>query len=212
MGPRSRLALWDIIRELVGDGTTMLLTTQYLEEADQPADDIAVIGVGRVIAEGTADQLKAQVGGHRAQIIPAKAASEPALTETLSRYGFVTAEAVPGGRTFWVAVESGPSVLQRILTDFTTADIELLDVGIRRPTLDDVFMRLTGHKAEEGTETTELPEATGTPDQTGPPARPPAPEARPMQHPVFTVLIGSALMFLIFVPLPVPKFTSISSR
>lgn len=177
LDPRSRLALWDIIRKLVGDGTTLLLTTQYLEEADQLADDLAVIDGGRVIAEGTADQLKAQVGGHRAQITLADAADGGAAAEILALHGFGTVEAAPGGRTFWVAVESGPSALQRILTDFTTADIELHDAGIRRLTLDDVFMRLTGHKAADDSEESDTAEKTEAAEATDLPAPPSVPEA-----------------------------------
>lgn len=146
LDPRSRMGLWEIIRTLVKDGTTLLLTTQYLEEADQLADDIAVIDGGTVIAEGTADQLKAQTGGHRAEVTLAHPEDGPATQEILARFGSgeVSAEA----RTYTVAVTDGPSALQHILTALTAAGIALHDAGIRRPTLDDVFLRLTGRKAE----------------------------------------------------------------
>jgi ABC-2 type transport system ATP-binding protein len=160
LDPRSRLALWGIIQGLVADGTTVLLTTQYLEEADQLADDIAVIDGGTVIAEGTADELKAQVGGHRVVVTLIDDADGDAATTVLRRYGVGDVETSGDGRTRSVAVEAGPAALQRVLADLGEAGIGLHDAGMRRPTLDDVFLRLTGHAATEedaggtGTETT----------------------------------------------------------
>jgi len=147
LDPRSRLALWDIITSLVEGGTTVLLTTQYLEEADRLADDIAVIDEGRVIAEGTADQLKAQVGGHRLVVALVDEARAGQALEVLRRHG--DAEPVLGsdGRQVEVAVTDGPTALQRTLADLGAAGIELHDAGMRRPTLDDVFLQLTGRKA-----------------------------------------------------------------
>ncbi|MFJ4075746.1 MULTISPECIES: ATP-binding cassette domain-containing protein [unclassified Curtobacterium] len=149
LDPRSRLALWGIIEDLVAEGATVLLTTQYLEEADRLADDIAVIDDGRVIAEGTADHLKAQVGGHRVVVTLVDETDGDAVTTVLRRYGVGDVEASGDGRTHAIAVEAGPTALQRVLADLGDAGIELHDAGMRRPTLDDVFLRLTGHAATE---------------------------------------------------------------
>ncbi|MEG8037309.1 DUF4162 domain-containing protein [Sphingomonas sp. LR61] len=149
LDPRSRLALWGIIEDLVAQGATVLLTTQYLEEADRLADDIAVIDDGRVIAEGTADHLKAQVGGHRVVVTLVDETDGDAVTTVLRRYGVGDVEASGDGRTHAIAVEAGPTALQRVLADLGDAGIELHDAGMRRPTLDDVFLRLTGHAATE---------------------------------------------------------------
>jgi len=149
LDPRSRLALWDLIKKLVADGTTVLLTTQYLEEADQLADDIVVIDDGRVIAEGTSDELKAQIGGHRLVVALVDAADGDAARGILSRRGAGEATISSDGRGLEVAVNDGPEALQRVLADLGTAGIELHDAGMRRPTLDDVFLKLTGHKADQ---------------------------------------------------------------
>ncbi|WP_458040278.1 MULTISPECIES: ATP-binding cassette domain-containing protein [Bacteria] len=148
LDPRSRLALWDVIESLVAGGTTVLLTTQYLEEADRLADSISIIDTGRVIAEGTADELKSSVGGQRVAISFAQEADAPAVEQVLQRYG--TGPVVSdGGRTLVVPVADGADALGRIMADVATAGIELHDAGMRRPTLDDVFLQLTGHAAED---------------------------------------------------------------
>ncbi|WP_247827533.1 ATP-binding cassette domain-containing protein [Arthrobacter antioxidans] len=148
LDPRSRISLWGIIQNLVKDGTTLLLTTQYLEEADQLSDDIAVIDGGRTIAEGTSDQLKAQIGGHRVVVSLVDAADAGTATQILARHG----EGVPvvgaDGRSIEVAVTEGPRALQYILSDLGEGGIPLHDAGMRRPSLDDVFLQLTGHRAE----------------------------------------------------------------
>ena len=149
LDPRSRLALWGIIEDLVASGATVLLTTQYLEEADQLADDIAVIDDGRVIAEGTSDELKAQVGGHRVVVTLVDAADGDTATTVLRRHGTGDVETSGDGRTRAVAVDAGPAALQRVLADLGTAGVALHDAGMRRPTLDDVFLRLTGHAATD---------------------------------------------------------------
>ncbi|SDQ37403.1 ABC-2 type transport system ATP-binding protein [Curtobacterium sp. UNCCL20] len=149
LDPRSRLALWSIIEDLVAGGTTVLLTTQYLEEADQLADDIAVIDGGKVIAEGTSDHLKAQVGGHRVVVTLVDESDGDAATTVLRRSGVGEVEVSGDGRTRAVAVEAGPHALQQVLADLGEAGIELHDAGMRRPTLDDVFLRLTGHAATD---------------------------------------------------------------
>ncbi|MFJ6002223.1 ATP-binding cassette domain-containing protein [Arthrobacter sp. NPDC092385] len=159
LDPRSRLALWGIIKDLVRDGTTLLLTTQYLEEADQLSDDIAVIDGGRTIAEGTADQLKAQIGGHRVVVSLVEAADAPAALEILGRHGGGEPGIDGDGRTVEVAVTDGPRALQYILSDLGEAGIELHDAGMRRPSLDDVFLKLTGRRAEETEEAVPQKEA-----------------------------------------------------
>ncbi|MFZ7088240.1 ATP-binding cassette domain-containing protein [Curtobacterium sp. RRHDQ10] len=147
LDPRSRLALWDVIEHLVADGATVLLTTQYLEEADRLADDVAVIDDGRVIARGTSDELKAQVGGHRVVVTVVDSASASAVVDALRRHGNGDVESSGDGRTHSIAVVDGPAALQRILADLDCAGVALHDAGMRRPTLDDVFLRLTGHAA-----------------------------------------------------------------
>lgn len=148
LDPRSRIALWDVIKRLVADGTTVLLTTQYLEEADQLADDIVVIDDGRVIAEGTSDQLKAQIGGHRVVVALVDAADGAAAREILGRHGSGAASISTDGRGVEVSVTDGPTALQNMLADLRGSQISLHDAGMRRPTLDDVFLKLTGHKAD----------------------------------------------------------------
>ena len=148
LDPRSRMALWGVINKLVDDGTTVLLTTQYLEEADQLADSIAVIDYGKVIAEGTSDELKAQIGGHRVVIALVDAADATGAREVLARYGAGEPQVSSDGRGIDVAVTDGPPALQHVLADLRAAGIELHDAGMRRPTLDDVFLKLTGHKAD----------------------------------------------------------------
>lgn len=148
LDPRSRLALWEIIKNLVSDGTTLLLTTQYLEEADHLADDIAVIDGGKVIAEGTSDQLKARIGGHRVVVALMDEADAGAASEILARHGEGEARVSDDRRSVEVAVTEGPRALQYILADLGQAGVGLHDAGMRRPTLDDVFLKLTGHTAE----------------------------------------------------------------
>ncbi|MBG6191508.1 ABC-2 type transport system ATP-binding protein [Arthrobacter sp. CAN_A212] len=148
LDPRSRLALWEIIKNLVSDGTTLLLTTQYLEEADHLADDIAVIDGGKVIAEGTSDQLKARIGGHRVVVALVDEADAGSAREILARHGEGEARVSADRRSVEVAVTEGPRALQYILADLGQAGVGLHDAGMRRPTLDDVFLKLTGHTAE----------------------------------------------------------------
>jgi ABC-2 type transport system ATP-binding protein len=149
LDPRSRLGMWDIIRSLVSEGTTVLLTTQYLEEADQLADDINVIDEGRVIAKGSADELKASVGGQRVELNLVTPDDTPATVEVLRRYGTAEPAVSNDARTVTVSVASGPEALQLVLRDLGQHNVALFDAGMRRPTLDDVFLTLTGHAAEE---------------------------------------------------------------
>jgi ABC-2 type transport system ATP-binding protein len=147
LDPRSRLALWGVIKTLVGQGTTVLLTTQYLEEADQLADNIAVIDEGRVIAQGTSDELKLLVGGQRVEVTVHDVADSEKARSVLARY--VTGDITSGAdtRTLVGPVENATKTLQKVLKDLADAGVELNDAGMRRPTLDDVFLQLTGHAA-----------------------------------------------------------------
>jgi len=151
LDPRSRLALWDVIKRLVSDGTTVLLTTQYLEEADQLADNIAVIDEGRVIAQGTSDELKLLVGGQRVEITVHDLGDVERAKDVLAPH--VTGEIATGAdeRTLVGPVDNAAKSLQAVLKAMADAGIELNDAGMRRPTLDDVFLQLTGHKAEKVT-------------------------------------------------------------
>jgi ABC-2 type transport system ATP-binding protein len=157
LDPRSRFAMWDIIRELVADGTTLLLTTQYLEEADVLANQIAVIDHGQVIAEGTADELKARVGGERLAVTLARGSDFDAALRVLTPYGEGEAHTDREQRTILVPVTNGARLLANAIRDLDAIGMVLDDVGLRRPTLDDVFLSLTGHAAEEETETVPTP-------------------------------------------------------
>ncbi len=148
LDPRSRLAMWDVIRELVADGTTLLLTTQYLEEADLLAKQIAVIDHGRVIAEGTADELKAQVGGERLALTLATGSSIDAALAALAPYRTGEPQVDRDARSLLVPVTNSTGLLASVIRDLDAAGIVLEDFGLRRPTLDDVFLALTGHAAE----------------------------------------------------------------
>ena len=153
LDPRSRLGLWDVIEKLVSDGTTVLLTTQYLEEADRLADSISVIDNGKVIARGTADELKASVGGQRVALTVVDESDGDAVRNLLAIHG--TGEPlVTGGRTWVVPVDNGPAALAAIVAAASGAGIALHDAGMRRPTLDDVFLQLTGRVADNADETT----------------------------------------------------------
>ncbi|WP_427015834.1 ATP-binding cassette domain-containing protein [Pseudarthrobacter sp. P1] len=159
LDPRSRLAMWDVIKNLVADGTTLLLTTQYLEEADQLADHISVVDGGRVIADGTADALKAQIGGHRVEVTLVHARDAAAVQTILERFGAGQVSRSSEGRSLGVRVDNGPEALHGVLGEVTRAGVALHDAGIRRPTLDDVFLKLTGHVAVASAPEDELEEA-----------------------------------------------------
>ncbi|MFC5995675.1 ATP-binding cassette domain-containing protein [Pseudonocardia hispaniensis] len=149
LDPRGRLDTWSMISELVADGTTVLLTTQYLEEADQLADTIVVIDHGRAIARGTADELKAQIGGERLQVVvahPEQLASARSVLAEVGNGELLVDEHV---RRVSVPVSGGTKALVEALRRFDGQGVEVLDVALQRPTLDDVFLTLTGHLAEE---------------------------------------------------------------
>ncbi|GAB3117863.1 daunorubicin resistance protein DrrA family ABC transporter ATP-binding protein [Janibacter alkaliphilus] len=149
LDPRSRGDMWQVIRGLVADGTTVLLTTQYLEEADQLADDIVVIDHGQIIAHGTADQLKSEVGGERLMVTVEDAARIGDTAEVLRGVGIGEVEVDEHTRTLTVPVSGGTTALVDGVTALRERRITVQDIGIRRPTLDDAFLTLTGHKAEE---------------------------------------------------------------
>jgi ABC-2 type transport system ATP-binding protein len=154
LDPRSRVEVWDMITELVKGGTTVLLTTQYLEEADQLADNILVIDHGRAIAEGTSDELKAQVGGERIEVVVSSAADLAAAHAVLSGLVDTTVEVDDQARRLTAAVIGGAGVLMEALRRLDADNVTLSDVALRRPTLDDVFLTLTGHASESDDQAT----------------------------------------------------------
>ncbi|WP_372665692.1 ATP-binding cassette domain-containing protein [Amycolatopsis kentuckyensis] len=147
LDPGGRLDTWGVIKELVADGTTVLLTTQYLEEADQLADSIVVIDHGRVIARGTADELKAQIGGERLELVVASPADLPATLEVLREVGTGEPSGDDHTRRAEILVDTGPKALIEALRRLDSHGIAVQDVALHRPTLDDVFLSLTGHGA-----------------------------------------------------------------
>ncbi len=148
LDPGSRSDMWQVLRELVDGGATLLLTTQYMEEADLLADDIVVIDHGREIARGTADQLKHQVGGERVELIVEVPTDMPVAHELLSRRSVDGVHVDDHRRMLTAPVDGGTVDLRKILQDFEQRKIRLSDAGLRRPTLDDVFLTLTGHTTE----------------------------------------------------------------
>jgi oleandomycin transport system ATP-binding protein len=151
LDPRHRNEVWDAVRALVADGVTVLLTTQYLEEADQLADDLVVLDRGRVIAAGTPATLKAEVGGQRLHV-------RPLYREDLPRVAALVAETAPGAPPSADSVGElivpggGPGLLHRLGLRLDEAGIAVAELGLRLPSLDDVFLTLTGHATDTDTD------------------------------------------------------------
>lgn len=159
LDPRSRMALWDMIKQLAKNGTTILLTTQYMEEADQLADRIVVIDGGKVIAEGTADSLKADIGSDRLELTISKNSNfEKAKDIVVDK----SLQADADRRVISIASKGGIKKLKEVLQKLEDAKIQVESVSLHRPTLDDVFLTLTGHTATtEEDETADKPKGKG---------------------------------------------------
>ncbi len=149
LDPRSRLTMWNIIKKLAETGTTILLTTQYMDEADHLADNIVVMDEGKIIAEGNANSLKAKVGSDHLDLIISKKSNFAKAEEALAgEKAQVDAER----RTVSIATKNGVAKLKQILQSLEESQVEVESVNLRRPTLDDVFLSLTGHGATKETE------------------------------------------------------------
>jgi ABC-2 type transport system ATP-binding protein len=148
LDPRNRQLLWDLIQDLVAGGTTLLLTTQYLEEADRLAHDICVVDHGKVIARGTSDDLKAQIGGERIEVVVHRREHMDAAGEVLRNFGKGDLTIEEHTRRLTAPVIGGAKLLAEVIRELDSRGVEIDDIGLRRPTLDDVFISLTGHQAE----------------------------------------------------------------
>ncbi|QQU87307.1 ATP-binding cassette domain-containing protein [Corynebacterium propinquum] len=144
LDPAARLSLWEVIKQRVRSGTTLLLTTQYLEEADYLADQISVIDQGKVIAEGTADELKSNVGGQRISVVPVNRADHDVITNLLDDVAANRGSVSVDGNELSVSVHDGPAALEQVIGKLRGREIAMHDVGMSRPSLDEVFLDLTG--------------------------------------------------------------------
>ena len=156
LDPHGRIALWQLLGELTAQGTSLLLTTQYMEEADRLADAIVVIDKGRVVATGTADQLKARVGGNRLELHAPQGNDPSDLARALDGLGSgpPTVDAAAGRVV--LPVDDGPALLPELATRLAASGLRVADLALRRPTLDDVFLALTGHPAPGTTRTDDV--------------------------------------------------------
>jgi ABC-2 type transport system ATP-binding protein len=149
LDPRGRLDLWEMIEQLVADGTTIVLTTQYLEEAERLADEIVVVDCGRVIATGTADELKSKVGGDVLEVTLARKTDVKKALTALRTLAAGDPKVDDHAAHITVPVQGGATVLVEAVRKLDRAKVKIADLALRRPTLDDVFLALTGHGAEE---------------------------------------------------------------
>jgi ABC-2 type transport system ATP-binding protein len=161
LDPRSRTELWAVIRDRVGQGTTLLLTTQYMDEADHLADDIVVIDSGREIAHGAPDELKAMVGGERIEVTLKPGASLDDARRVLARLAVGELHSDERARTVTAPIAGGASTLSEALKALDADGVELHDVGLRRPTLDDVFLSLTGRVVAADDDSDDEPSTDG---------------------------------------------------
>ena len=149
LDPRSRGELWDVIRERVTEGTTVVLTTQYLEEADQLANEIVVIDHGRAIARGTSQELKRRIGGEHLDVHLALLSDLSRVEDILRPFAIGAIRTDDQDALISIPVAKGVEALGAVMIELSAQNVEILDIGLRRPTLDDVFMELTGHKSQE---------------------------------------------------------------
>ncbi|MCO5995138.1 ATP-binding cassette domain-containing protein [Actinoallomurus rhizosphaericola] len=149
LDPRGRLEMWDAVRALAREGTTVLLTTHYLDEADHLADTISVVDHGRVVAEGTPDELKSRTGDDRIDVVVRDPATLPVAAELLGRVSGTTAHVDPDLRRAGAPVRDRATALTGVVRALADAGIDAEDIALRRPTLDEVFLHLTGHRAGE---------------------------------------------------------------
>ena len=152
LDPNARAMMWEIVRGLAADGTTLLLTTQYLEEADQLARRVAVIDGGRVIAEGTPDELKSSVGDEHIEVTLAAGSDAEAAMTALKPYAKGSIQPDEDGLRLWVPVAVSDGLTTQVVRALDTAGVQVNDVTMRRASLNDVFFALTGHIAEQGSE------------------------------------------------------------
>jgi len=156
LDPRSRQGMWEVIEDLIAEGTTVLLTTQYLEEADQLANRIVVLDHGNVIAKGTSNELKSQVGGDRIEIVVESAGDVTKAAGLIQEFGSAPAITEDLTKTILLPVAGGSTAIVNIVRKLDENNISIADIALRRPTLDDVFLSLTGH-ATENTEEVSKP-------------------------------------------------------
>jgi ABC-2 type transport system ATP-binding protein len=152
LDPRSRQGMWSVIEDLIAEGTTVLLTTQYLEEADQLANKIVVLDQGNVIAKGTSNELKSQVGGDRIEIVVESTQDVSKAAIAIAEFGSAPAITEDLTKTILLPVAGGSTAIVNIVRKLDENKISIADIALRRPTLDDVFLSLTGHATESNEE------------------------------------------------------------